>query len=257
MSIDARAVVDASARLGNNVSIGPFSIIGPEVEIGDDSWIGPHVVISGYTRLGKGNRIYQFASIGEIAQDKKYRGEEARLEIGDNNTIREYSTINRGTADGGGVTRVGNDNWLMAYMHIAHDCSVGNHTIFANAASIAGHVKVDDYAILGGFTCVHQFVHIGAHAFTGLGSTVLKDIPPYVIANGNPVQPHGLNIEGLKRKGFSKEDIRLIREAYKLIYRSGLTLEDARQQIEQLEPGNASLQPLLDFLQDAQRGIIR
>jgi len=257
MSIDARAVVDPDARIGKNVSIGPFSIIGPNVEIGAETWIGPHVVINGPTRIGKQNRIFQFASVGEIPQDKKYHGEKSRLEIGDRNTIREYVTINRGTDDGGGVTRLGNDNWLMAYIHIAHDCLVGDNTIFANAASLAGHVNVQDYAILGGFTLVHQFCTIGAHAFCGMGSAISKDVPPYVMVNGSPAHPHGLNVEGLKRRGLDKATLAALREAYRIIYRSGLTTQEAKVQLKELAELHTEVGHMLDFLHKSQRGILR
>jgi len=257
MSIDERAVIDPSAQLGNNVSIGPFTVVGPDVEIGDDTWIGPHVVINGPTRLGKQNRIFQFASIGEIPQDKKFHGEQSRLEIGDRNTIREYVTINRGTDDGGGITKVGNDNWLMAYIHIAHDCIIGNHTIFANAASLAGHVRIDDYAILGGFTLVHQFCCVGTHAFCGMGSAINKDVPPYMMVNGNPAQPHGLNSEGLKRHDLDKQTQQALREAYKIVYRSGLTTQEAIVKMQPLAQSCAEVAVLQEFIRTSQRGIVR
>ncbi len=257
MSVDPRAVVDPAARLADDVQVGPFSIIGPGVEIGAGTIIGPHVVIQGPTTIGADNHIFQFASIGEIPQDKKFHGEDSRLEIGDRNTIREFVTINRGTEDGGGVTRIGHDNWLMAYIHIAHDCLIGNHTIFANGASLAGHVLVEDHAILGGFTLVHQFCQIGAHAFCGMGSAISKDVPPYVMVGGNPAQPHGLNLEGLKRRGFDKESIQNLRRAYKLIYRSGLTLNEAIQQIRDTLEMDTHLEHLVAFLEHAERGIIR
>ena len=257
MSIHPTAIIDSKASLGDNVEVGPYSIVGPGVEIDTDTIIGPHVVINGPTKIGKENRIFQFASIGEIPQDKKFHGENSRLEIGDRNLIREFVTINRGTADGGGVTRVGNDNWLMAYIHIAHDCIVGNNVIFSNGASLAGHAIVDDYAILGGFTLIHQFCHVGCHAFCGMGSVVSKDIPPYVIVNGNPAHPHGLNLEGLKRRGFSKEALKALRDAYKLVYRKGLTIEEAVPQLEELSKKIAEVQPFLDFVKSATRGILR
>lgn len=257
MSIDSRAVVDPSARIGNDVTIGPFSVIGKDVEIGDGNWIGPHVVINGPTRIGRDNRIFQFASIGEMPQDKKFRGEDSVLEIGDRNTIRENATINRGTADGGGVTRVGSDNWLMAYIHIAHDCIIGDHTTFSNAASLAGHVRVDNYAILGGFTLVHQFCTIGAHAFCGMGSAISKDVLPYVMVNGNPAQPHGLNSEGLRRQQFSKETQQALRDAYRLIYRSGLTTQEAIRQLVQPAEDCPEVENMRSFLEKSQRGIVR
>jgi UDP-N-acetylglucosamine acyltransferase len=257
MSIDARAVIDSSARIGKEVSIGPFSVIGPQVDIGDGTWIGPHVVINGPTQIGKDNRIFQFSSIGEIPQDKKFHGENSTLEIGDRNTIREFATINRGTSDGGGVTRVGNDNWLMAYIHIAHDCMVGDHTIFANSASIAGHVRIEDHVILGGFTLVHQFCAIGQHAFSGMGSAISKDVPPFVMVNGNPAAPHGLNNEGLKRRNFSKETQQAVRDAYKLIYRAGFTLEEAKVQLREMARFDPEVAKMLAFIEASTRGIIR
>ena len=257
MSIDSRAVIDPSVRIGSNVTIGPFSVIGREVEIGDGSWIGPHVVINGPTRIGRENRIFQFASVGEVPQDKKFHGEESVLEIGDRNTIRENVTINRGTADGGGITKIGNDNWLMAYIHIAHDCIIGDHTIFANAASLAGHVRIDNYAILGGFTLVHQFCTIGQHAFCGMGSAINKDVPPYMMVNGNPAESHGLNSEGLKRHQFSKETQQALREAYKVIYRSGLTIQEAIKQLADLAQTCPEVANVVDFIQNSQRGILR
>lgn len=257
MSIDARAVIDPSAKIADSVTIGPFSIIGADVEIGENTWIGPHVVINGPTRIGKDNRIFQFSSIGDIPQDKKFHGESSTLEIGDRNTIREYATINRGTEDGGGVTKVGNDNWLMAYIHIAHDCIVGNDIIMANAASIAGHTVVGDHAIMGGFAVTHQFTTIGSHAFCGLGSIITRDIPPYVVVNGNPAEPHGINVEGLKRKEFSKDSIQAIRQAYKLLYRSGLPLEEAKEKITGLADEYHEVQVMVDFLNNVRRSIVR
>lgn len=257
MTIDPHAVVDPSAIIAKNVKIGPFSVIGANVEIGEGTEIGPHVVINGPTRIGRENRIFQFSSIGEIPQDKKFHGEDSRLEIGDRNTIREFVTINRGTDDGGGVTRIGSDNWLMAYIHIAHDCIVGDHTIFANGASAAGHVTIGDYAILGGFTLVHQFCAVGEHAFCGMGSAISKDVPPYIMVNGNPAHPHGLNVEGLKRHGYSKEALRVLRDAYKTIYRSGMTVEEALVKLEVLSVSQPEVKPLAEFLKKSKRGILR
>ncbi|MDH5571191.1 MAG: acyl-ACP--UDP-N-acetylglucosamine O-acyltransferase [Gammaproteobacteria bacterium] len=257
MAVDARAVIDSGARLADNVSVGPFSVIGAGVEIGEGTTIGPHVVINGPTTIGRDNQIFQFASIGEVPQDKKFHGENSRLIIGDRNTIREFVTINRGTEDGGGETRIGNDNWLMAYIHIAHDCIIGNHTIFSNGASLAGHVVVDDYAILGGFTLVHQFCTIGRHAFCGMGSAIGKDVLPYVIVNGNPAHAHGINTEGLKRHDFCKETIHIIRDAYKLIYRSNLTTEDVKPKLIELAKSSKELQPMIDLLERSTRGIVR
>lgn len=255
--IHPAAIVHSNARLGNNVSVGAYSIIGEHVEIGDDTWVGPHVVINGHTRIGQGNRIFQFSSIGEIPQDKKYAGEPTRLEIGDRNTIREFCTFNCGTAQDAGVTRVGSDNWIMAYVHLAHDCQVGDNTIFANNAQLAGHVHVGDFAILGGFTVVHQFVRIGAHSLTAMGSILLQDLPPYVTAAGNTAKPFGINSEGLKRRGFSNDAIAALKRAYKLIYRSGATLDEARSKISDEAETQPALSLLADFLAKTSRGIIR
>lgn len=257
MSIDPRAVVDPTAKLADDVTIGPFTVIGPHVEIGAGTSIGPHVVINGPTRIGRDNRIFQFASIGEIPQDKKYHGEASLLEIGDRNTIREFCTINRGTEDGGGITRLGNDNWLMAYIHIAHDCLLANNITMSNGASLAGHVTVDDYAILGGFTLVHQFCAIGQNAFCGMGSAISKDIPPYIMVSGNPAQPYGLNTEGLKRRGFNSDVIRALKEAYKVIYRSGLTVDDAVRRLQKMVGDTPEIEALIAFLQQSSRGILR
>src|SRR3954469_2858890 len=205
--IHTTAIVDPAARLAADVEVGPYTIIGPHVEIGAGSRIGPHTVITGHTRIGAKNTISQFVSVGDAPQDKKYGGEPTRLEIGEGNTIRECCTINRGTIQGGGVTRVGNDNWIMAYVHIAHDCRIGNRAIFANSTQLAGHVLVDDDAVLGGFTGVHQFCRVGAHSITGVSTVVLQDIPPYVTASGSPARPFGINSEGLRRRGFSSETI--------------------------------------------------
>ncbi|MDE2309584.1 MAG: acyl-ACP--UDP-N-acetylglucosamine O-acyltransferase [Betaproteobacteria bacterium] len=251
------AIIHPNARLAGDVEVGAYSIIGEHVEIGAGTVIGPHVVINGHTRIGKNNRIFQFSSLGEIPQDKKYAGEPTRLEIGDGNTIREFCTFNVGTAQDVGVTRVGNHNWIMAYVHLAHDCQVGNHTIFANNAQLAGHVRVDDYAILGGFTGVHQFCQIGAHVMTGVGTVILQDIPPYVTASGNPAAPHGTNSEGLKRRGFSSGTVMAIKRAYKTLYKSGLTLDEAKNTILGQAAEHPELNVLADFLNRSQRGIIR
>ena len=256
--IHPSAIVHPAARLGVGVSVGPYSIIGEHVEIGDNTWIGPHVVISGHTRIGRDNRIYQFNSIGEVPQDKKYAGEPTRLEIGDRNTLREFCTLNLGTAQDAGVTRIGDDNWIMAYVHIAHDCQVGNKTIFANNAQLAGHVHVGDWAIFGGYTGVHQFCRIGAHTMTAVGTVVLQDIPPYVMASGNSAAPHGINNEGLKRRGFSPESLLLLKRAYRTLYKSGLTLDEAKARLAvEAEAHPAEIRPILDFLAVSTRGIIR
>lgn len=255
--IHPTAIIHEGAKLAPDVSIGPYSIIGEHVEIGMGTWIGPHVVITGHTRIGKDNKIFQFSSLGEMPQDKKYQGEETRLEIGDRNVIREFCTFNRGTSQDVGVTRVGDDNWVMAYVHLAHDCQIGNHTIFANNAQLAGHVHVGDYAILGGFTVVHQFCHIGGHCITGMGTILFKDVPPYVTAAGHEAKPHGINSEGLKRRGFSSGAVMEIKRAYKTLYKSGLTLEEAKTALAEQARSCPEIQLLLDFLADSTRGIIR
>lgn len=255
--IHPTAIIDSSARLGEGVSVGPYSIIGPAVEIGDRCHIAGHVVIARNTRLGRDNRIFQFASIGEDPQDKKYAGEETWLEIGDSNVIREYATINRGTVQDRGVTRIGSDNLLMAYTHIAHDCVIGDHTILANAASLGGHVQIHDWAILGGFCMVHQFSRVGAHSFAAMGSAIGKDVPPYVMVGGQPATPHGINSEGLKRRGFSGEDLKAIKRAYRTLYRSGMRLEEALAEIEELARELEALAPLAEFLASPSRSIVR
>ena len=257
MSIDQRAVIDPGAKIADNVTIGAFSIIGAGVEIGEGTWIGPHVVIQGPTRIGRENKFFQFSSIGEVPQDKKFHGEESLLVIGDRNVVREFCTINRGTADGGGTTRIGDDNWIMAYVHIAHDCEIGNHTTFANNATLAGHVSIGDYVILGGFTLVHQFTAIGAHAFTGMGSAISKDVPPYVMVSGSPAAPYGLNSEGLKRRGFSEERRTAIKQAYKLLYRSGKTTDEAVTAMSTLAEEFTDVAVFARFIQASQRGILR
>lgn len=255
--IHPSAIIHPGARLGANVTVGPYSIIGEHVEIGDNTVVGPHVVISGRTRIGCDNRIFQFCSLGEVPQDKKYSGEPTCLEIGDRNTIREFCTFNLGTAQDVGITRVGDDNWIMAYVHIAHDCQVGKHTVFANNAQLAGHVHVDDWAILGGYTGVHQFCRIGAHAMTAVGTVVLQDIPPFVMAAGNTASPFGINAEGLKRRGFSADALLVLKRAYRTVYKSGLMLEEARSRLEQEVIAHPEIRPLVDFLAVSKRGIIR
>ncbi len=257
MSIHPTAIVHEGARLAPGVSVGPYSVIGEHVEIGEGTTVGPHVVIQGHTSIGRDNRIFQFSSLGEVPQDKKYAGEPTRLEIGDRNVIREFCTFNCGTAQDLGVTRVGNDNWIMAYVHLAHDCQVGNNTIFANNAQLAGHVAVGDYAILGGFTVVHQFVQIGAHSITAMGTILLQDIPPYVTAAGNTAKPYGINSEGLKRRGFSPETLTRLKRAYKTLYKAGLTLEQAKQSLAEQSAECPEIKPILDFLEVSSRGIIR
>ena len=255
--IHPTAIVHAGARLAADVEIGAYTLIGEHVEIGAGCRIGPHAVIGGHTRIGRNNHIFQFVSLGEAPQDKKYAGEPTRLEIGDGNTIREFCTFNCGTVQDAGVTHLGNDNWIMAYVHLAHDCQIGNHTIFANNSQIAGHVHVADYAILGGFTAVHQFCHIGAHSITAIGTIVLQDIPPFVIASGNTAKPYGINAEGLKRRGFTADAITRIKRAYKTLYKSGQTLEDAKREIAKQTNACPDLHLLSDFLAKSTRGIIR
>jgi UDP-N-acetylglucosamine acyltransferase len=255
--IHPTAIIDPKAELASDVEVGPYTIIGPDVRIDAGTTIGAHVTIEGPTRIGKNNRIFQFSSLGAAPQDKKYAGEPTLLEIGDNNTIREFCTFNRGTVQDAGATRIGNDNWIMAYVHIAHDCQVANNTILANNSSLAGHVHMADYAILGGFTLVHQFCKIGAHVITAVGSVVFKDIPPYVTASGYDASPHGINAEGLKRRGFSPERITEIKRAYKALYRSSLTLEEAKAALTRQQNDAPDLGILLDFLNTSTRGIIR
>ena len=255
--IHPSAIVHPGARLASDVTVGPYSVIGPQVEAGEGTWIGSHVVIDGRTRLGRRNKIYHFASIGGPPQDKKYAGEETSVEIGDDNTIREYVTVNRGTALDAGATRLGDDNWIMAYVHFAHDCQIGSHTIVANACQLAGHVTIGDWAILGATTLVHQFVSIGAHAFTGMGTYLAQDLPPYVMAAGNAARPYGLNTEGLKRRGFSPQAITELKRAYRTLYRSGLSLEEARGELERQGASSAEVRLIVDFLASAKRGILR
>lgn len=257
MKVHPTALVDPGARLAPGVTVGPYAVIGPRVEIGAGCRIGPHTVITGHTRLGANNRVYQFCSIGEVPQDKKYAGEDTRLEIGDNNTIREFCTLNCGTAQDAGVTRIGHDNWIMAYVHLAHDCQVGNHTIFANNAQLAGHVHVGDHAILGGFTGVHQFCKIGAHSITGISSVVLQDVPPYVTVSGNPAKPYGINSEGLKRRGYDAAALAGLKRAYKSLYRSGLTLEEAKAALAAQAADCPPVAALVEFLAASSRGIVR
>ena len=255
--IHPSAIVHSGARLGANVSIGAYSIIGEHVEIGNDTWIGPHVVIEGHTRIGRDNRIFQFCSLGAVPQDKKYADEPTRLEIGDGNNIREFCTFNCGTAQDAGVTRLGSGNWIMAYVHLAHDCQIGDHTIFANNAQLAGHVHVGDHAILGGFTGVHQFVRIGAHSFTAIATVLVHDLPPYVMAAGDTAKPYGINSGGLRRRGYSAAALAAIKRAYKTLYKSGLTLDQAQAQLAEQAGTCAEIGLLADFLQGSTRGIVR
>jgi UDP-N-acetylglucosamine acyltransferase len=259
--IHPTAIVDSQAQLDDSVEVGAYSVIGPNVCIGARTRIGPHVVIEGDTTIGCDNVFYQFSSIGGAPQDKKYGGERTRLEIGDRNLIREFCTFNLGTAQDAGVTRLGSDNWILAYVHLAHDCQVGNHTIFSNNASLAGHVHVGDWVIMSGFSAVHQFCKIGDHAFVGMNTSLTQDVPPYVLVSGNPAAPHGINIEGLKRRGFTREQIGALRDAYKTIYKSGMTLDQAKAAIveaEQQSPESAAcLQHLRSFMERSNRGIVR
>ncbi|USX17068.1 acyl-ACP--UDP-N-acetylglucosamine O-acyltransferase [Oxalobacteraceae bacterium OTU3CAMAD1] len=259
--IHATAIVDPKAELDSSVEVGPYSVIGPNVRIGSGTVVGPHVVIEGHTSIGCDNKFFQFSSIGAAPQDKKWSGEPTRLEIGDRNTIREFCTFNTGTVQDKGVTTLGHDNWISAYVHLAHDCQVGSNTIFSNNAQIAGHVEIGDWVIMSGFANVHQFCKIGAHAFVGMSTSLTQDVPPFVLLNGNPAQAHGVNIEGLKRRGFTREQINGIRTAYKLIYRSGLTLEEAKAALlaeEQATPAAAEqIRSMREFLGTASRGIVR
>lgn len=255
--IHPTAIIAPGARLAADVAVGAYTIVGPGVEIGEGTWIGPHVVIEGRTRIGRGNRIFQFASIGAPPQDKKYSGEDTAVEIGDGNTIREYVTINRGTAYDAGVTRVGDDNWIMAYVHFAHDCQIGSHTIFANACELAGHVHVGDWAVLGATTLVHQFVRIGAHSFTGMGTYLDRDLPPYVRAAGNMAKPYGINSVGLRRRGFDAAAIAALKRAYRTLYRSGLPLPEARRELEKQAGEHPAVRAFAEFLDASVRGIIR
>lgn len=243
--------------LGSNVSVGPYALVDSHVSIGDDSSIGAHALITGHTQIGARNKIFPYASVGDAPQDKKYAGEDTRLEIGNDNVIREFCTINRGTVQDDAVTRIGDGNWIMAYVHIAHDCVIGNQTIFANNASLAGHVRVDDYVVFGGFTLVHQFCQIGAHSLTAIGTIVFKDVPPFVTVAGEGAKPHGINAEGLKRRQFTPESIQQIKRAYRTLYRSNLSLDEAKAALAQQSSHAAEILPLIEFLQRTTRGIVR
>lgn len=259
--IHPTAVVDPKAELAADVEIGPYCVVGPKVTVGEGTVLDSHVVVGGRTAIGRGNRFFPFCAIGGVPQDKKYAGEDTALVIGDGNTVREHCTISLGTAQGGGVTRVGSDNWIMASVHVAHDCIVRDHTIMANNVTLAGHVTIGDWVVVGGLSGVHQFCSIGAHAMAGGGSVILRDIPPFVICNGNPCEPHGINSEGLKRRGFDADTINLLRRAYKLIYRDGRTVAEAVTALDELvaeAPASAPAIALLrDFVRDSPRGIIR
>lgn len=257
MKIHPTAIVLDSAKVADDVEIGAFSVIGADVELGAGTKIDSHVVINGPTRIGENNHIYQFNSIGDDPQDKKYQNEPTRLEIGDNNTIREFCTISRGTVQDAGVTSIGNDNWIMAYVHIAHDCNIGDHCVFANNATLAGHVHVGDWAIFAGFTGAHQFCHIGAHAFLGMYSGTSRDVPAYTMIGGQPPTPKGINSEGLKRRGFSADQIRNIRAAYRVVFRKGLKLAEAIAELEQVVSRQPELEIFIDSLKNSERGILR
>jgi UDP-N-acetylglucosamine acyltransferase len=255
--IHETAIVHPDAELGHGVSVGPYSIIDANVAIGDGTWIGPHVVIRDYVKIGKNNRIFQFSSIGEVPQDLKFNGEVTRLDIGDDNIIREFVTISRGTEMGGGITRVGSNCLLMAYVHVAHDCRVGDFVVMANAATLAGHRSIEDHAIIGGLVAIHQFSRVGAYAMVGGKSAVNKDVAPFLTVAGDRAKPYGLNIVGLKRKGFSANEIRDLKEAYRIIFRSGITLEDALKQTREKFADSPRVQYLIDFISKSQRGICR
>jgi len=259
--IHPTALVDRQAELADDVEVGPYAIVGPRVRVGSGSSIGAHTIVSGRTMIGRNNRIFPHAAIGGVPQDKKYAGEDTELLIGDGNTIREFCTFNIGTAQGGGATRVGSDNWVMAYAHVAHDCRVGDHCILANAVTLAGHVELGDWVILGGLTAVHQFCRVGSHAMAGGGTILVQDLPPFVICNGNPAAAHGLNSEGLKRRGFSAEAIATLRRAYKALYKEGLTAaaacERLRQMAEEEPAAAAEVSVLADFVRSSTRGIVR
>jgi len=257
MTIDARAAVDPAAKIAEDVTIGAFAMIGPNVEIGPGCVIGPHAVITGWTQLGARNTVYQFASIGDAPQDKKYAGEPTRVVIGSGNVFREYVTVNRGTTHDKGVTTIGDDNLFMASSHVAHDCIVGSHTVFANLATLGGHVEIDDYVILAGFTGVHQFCKIGAHAFIANNTAVTRDVPPYVLAVGHPATPHSINSTGLARRGFSETQIRHIKQAYRTLYREGLSLEEATQELREAAATQPEVKPFVDFFARSTRSLIR
>ena len=255
--IHPSAIIEKGAKIGKNVSIGPFSYIGADVEIGDDNVIASHVVVEGHTQIGSGNHIFQFASIGAEPQSVAYHGEPTRVSIGNNNILREYVTINRGTPDDRGLTSIADDNFLMAYVHIAHDCELGSNIVFANCASLAGHVKVEDYVIMGGFSLVHQFCRVGAHCITGIGSVCIQDVPPYTLAAGNKAITHGINVKGLRRRDFGGDDINQLKKAYKIIYRTGLTRKSAIEEIRKLEWSSEHITQLVAFFDDSKRGVIR
>jgi UDP-N-acetylglucosamine acyltransferase len=255
--IDARAIVSPRAELAADVSVGPFSIIGADVSIDAGTWVGPHAVINGPTRIGKNNKIFQFASLGDAPQDKKYKGEPTRLEIGADNVFREFTTVNRGTTHDQGVTRIGDENLFMAYTHVAHDCQLGNKIVMANCATLGGHVEIGDWVIMGGLSAVHQFTKIGAHCFIANNAAVTRDVPPYILAVGQPAEPHSVNSEGLKRRGFSAAQIRNIRNAYRVLYRSGLKLPEALAELARRAAEQPELVPFVEFIRGSTRSIVR
>lgn len=255
--IHSTAVIDPNAQIHESVTIGPYCVIGAEVSIDAGTVLGPHISINGQTSIGKNNKIFQFSSIGDEPQDKKYLGESTRVEIGDNNQIREFTTIHRGTVQDEGLTSIGNDNLLMAYTHVAHDCVIQNHAILANAASLGGHVKIGSHVILGGFSIVHQFCQLGDHCFSAMGSAITKDVPPFVMVGGRPTKPHGINSVGLERRGFSTETIQLVKRAYKTLYKSGLPLASAKEEIKQLAEDHSELKVLAEFFDQSNRSILR
>jgi UDP-N-acetylglucosamine acyltransferase len=255
--IDSRAAVSPQAELAADVQVGAFTVIGPDVQIGSGTWIGPHVVINGPTRIGVDNRFFQFASIGDAPQDKKYKGEPTLLTIGDRNVFREYCTANRGTIHDKGVTRIGNDNLLMAYTHVAHDCVLGDKIVMSNCATLGGHVELGDWVIMGGLSAVHQHTKIGAHCFIANNAAVTRDVPPYILAVGQPAKPHSVNSEGLKRRGFTEEQIREIRTAYRILYRSKLKLADALEELSELSRNSPAIQVFVDFVKHSSRSIVR
>jgi UDP-N-acetylglucosamine acyltransferase len=255
--IDSRAVISPQAQIAADVEIGPFSVIGANVVIGPGTWVGPHVVINGPTRIGSGNKIFQFASLGDAPQDKKYKGEPTRLEIGDRNVFRESVTVNRGTTHGKGVTHIGNDNLLMAYSHVAHDCHLGDQVVMANCATLGGHVEIGDWVTMGGLSAVHQFTKIGAHCFIAHNAAVTRDVPPYVMAVGRPAVPHSVNAVGLQRRGFTPEQVLNIRRAYRVLYRSGLKLKTALEELEKVAVTQAEIRPFVEFIKRSERSIVR
>lgn len=257
MSIDPRAVIEPGAKLAADVVVGPYAIIGANVEIGPGCRIGPHSVVTGWTRLGANNQIFQFSSIGDAPQDKKYAGEPTRLEIGDRNVFREYVTVNRGTTHDEGVTRIGNDNLFMAYTHVAHDCRIGNHVVMANVATLAGHVEIGDHVIMGGLSAVHQFCKIGAHAFIANNTAVTRDVPPYVMAVGQPAAPHSVNATGLSRRGFTPEQVRNVKSAFRMLYRSELPLETALERLREAAATQPEVAALVDFIGRSTRSLVR